>query len=439
MTSGILEFETASRPFTCSTRAEDDQRSTSTARRAGSRSRSRSTSRPIDRPALHVAAGGDPPVAPATETLTFDVPTLHGRGRALRQGCPRRAAPFPVPPPTRSPTCASWRLLFASAEPAERDARRIDLERHRRPVGARQRTMPRPIATSPMSRATSIAIAIALVVAVVGAPGGSAVAPPARRADAPRPRRGSSTRRASAASTTATTASSSISSAAAWLSSTATPTGARTSTSPVASEPAALYRNRSAVGGALAFEDVPRPRHRPRGGDRAYPLDIDADGLARPRRAAVPARTSSCGPRRLPLRAGQRAWHVDGGERMDHGLQRHVGGGRGPADPRLRQLPRPGRDAARDRVRHDVLVRPDGDAYGEPITLAPGYCTLSMLFSDWDGPAGETCASATTGTTTRRAGAAVADRARRGTAAVDGARRAGSRCGSSAWGSPVAT
>ena len=40
-------------------------------RRAGSRSASRSTSRPTGRPSVFVTAGGDPPVAPATETLTF--------------------------------------------------------------------------------------------------------------------------------------------------------------------------------------------------------------------------------------------------------------------------------------------------------------------------------------------------------------------------------
>src|SRR5438094_934620 len=31
------------------------------------------------------------------------------------------------------------------------------------------------------------------------------------------------------------------------------------------------------------------------------------------------------------------------------------------------------------------LVRPAGPAgYGRPIPLAPGWCALSMLFSDWD-------------------------------------------------------
>lgn len=32
----------------------------------------------------------------------------------------------------------------------------------------------------------------------------------------------------------------------------------------------------------------------------------------------------------------------------------------------------------------NVLHRPEGDAYALPIALEPGFCALSMLFSDWD-------------------------------------------------------
>lgn len=31
----------------------------------------------------------------------------------------------------------------------------------------------------------------------------------------------------------------------------------------------------------------------------------------------------------------------------------------------------------------NLLLRPDGDSYGAPVPLDPGYCPLSMLFSDW--------------------------------------------------------
>lgn len=33
----------------------------------------------------------------------------------------------------------------------------------------------------------------------------------------------------------------------------------------------------------------------------------------------------------------------------------------------------------------NILLRPDGDTYAAPVALDPGYCPLSMLFSDWQG------------------------------------------------------
>ena len=41
---------------------------------------------------------------------------------------------------------------------------------------------------------------------------------------------------------------------------------------------------------------------------------------------------------------------------------------------------------ADQRLRRNEFLRPDvdGSGYGPPIALAPGYCALSMLFSDWD-------------------------------------------------------
>ena len=43
-------------------------------------------------------------------------------------------------------------------------------------------------------------------------------------------------------------------------------------------EPAALFRNRSPVGGALAFDPVPSPAYRLEHVVGAYPIDIDSDG-----------------------------------------------------------------------------------------------------------------------------------------------------------------
>ncbi len=71
LTSGILEFDSGIATFTCSTRTETDQR-VHVYGTEGRISIEIPFNIPPDRPTrVFVTAGGDPPVAPATETLTF--------------------------------------------------------------------------------------------------------------------------------------------------------------------------------------------------------------------------------------------------------------------------------------------------------------------------------------------------------------------------------
>ena len=73
VTSAILEFEAGVATFTCSTRAEPDQR-VDIYGTEGRIAIEIPFNIPPDRPTrIFVTAGGDPPVAPATETMTFDV------------------------------------------------------------------------------------------------------------------------------------------------------------------------------------------------------------------------------------------------------------------------------------------------------------------------------------------------------------------------------
>ncbi|MGH2392565.1 MAG: Gfo/Idh/MocA family protein [Candidatus Limnocylindria bacterium] len=72
LTSGILEFGDGVATFTCSTRAEDDQR-VHVYGTEGRISIGIPFNIPPDRPTeVYLSAGGDPPVAPHTEVLTFD-------------------------------------------------------------------------------------------------------------------------------------------------------------------------------------------------------------------------------------------------------------------------------------------------------------------------------------------------------------------------------
>jgi predicted dehydrogenase len=73
LTSAILTFDEGIASFTCSTRAEDDQR-VHIYGTAGRISIGIPFNIPPDRPTeVYVSAGGDPPVAPDTRILTFEV------------------------------------------------------------------------------------------------------------------------------------------------------------------------------------------------------------------------------------------------------------------------------------------------------------------------------------------------------------------------------
>jgi predicted dehydrogenase len=98
VTSGILAFGDGLASFTCSTRVEDDQR-VDIYGTAGRISIEIPFNIPPDRPTrVFVTAGGEPPVAPDTETLTFptaDPYTVEAEAFAMAV---LEGRPVPVPP-----------------------------------------------------------------------------------------------------------------------------------------------------------------------------------------------------------------------------------------------------------------------------------------------------------------------------------------------------
>jgi enediyne biosynthesis protein E4 len=148
---------------------------------------------------------------------------------------------------------------------------------------------------------------------------------------------------------------------------------------------AAVYRNRSPVGGALAFEDVTDATTDLEAVTGAYPLDVDADGvtdLAVLRYAAGNVLLRGLGDCRFEP-ANER-WHVDSGDAWTTAFSATWEAGEALPTMAFGNYLVPDETPAASECDTSVLIRPDGEAYGEPITLAPGYCTLSMLFSDWD-------------------------------------------------------
>ena len=152
-------------------------------------------------------------------------------------------------------------------------------------------------------------------------------------------------------------------------------------------QPAMLARNDSAIGGALRFTPIGDAVTNIGGVIGAYPLDVDGDGitdLAVLRVGGLDLLRGLGDCRFVPANA---QWAVDAGNGWTTAFSATW-----EADAALPTL------AVGNYLRLDAMgpakyacddnallrPRPDGVGYAPPIPLSPGYCALSMLFSDWD-------------------------------------------------------
>ena len=116
LTSGILTFADGVASFTCSTRAEDDQR----VHIYGTRGRISigiPFNIPPDRPTeVYVSAGGDPPVAPDTEVLTFPTADPYTVEAEKFAAAVLDGTPAPLPPEDAVANLRVIERIFAAAQ-----------------------------------------------------------------------------------------------------------------------------------------------------------------------------------------------------------------------------------------------------------------------------------------------------------------------------------
>lgn len=151
--------------------------------------------------------------------------------------------------------------------------------------------------------------------------------------------------------------------------------------------PAALYRNVSHPGGSLAFARVADPATSERDVMGAYPIDIDGDGhvdLVVLRVGGVDL-LRSLGDCRF-ARANE-AWSFAAPATWTTAFSATWEGA--ATLPTLAFGNYVGLDASGNatyKCPDNELFRPDpsGSGYAAATPLTPGYCSLSMLFSDWD-------------------------------------------------------
>ena len=154
-------------------------------------------------------------------------------------------------------------------------------------------------------------------------------------------------------------------------------------------EPASLYRNRSAVGGALAFTHVEDGATDLTLVTGAYPIDIDGDDVVD---LAVLRRGENVllrGRGECAFERANEAWgFVGGGGWTTAFSAKWEPGATLPTLALGNYLVITDDRGARPRCNESALYRPEADGggnrYAEPTPLTPGHCTLSLLFTDWD-------------------------------------------------------
>ncbi len=156
------------------------------------------------------------------------------------------------------------------------------------------------------------------------------------------------------------------------------------------SGPAALYRNRSETGGALKFEkvslDIPDDDQKRVLG--AYPLDVDNDGYMDLAVLRLGSNLLLKGGPDCTFEVANRAFAFDGGKAWTTAFTATwEENQRFPTLAFGSYVDRHAPGAPWGTCADNELLRPapaDGPTYDDPIRLTPGFCTLSMLFTDWN-------------------------------------------------------
>jgi hypothetical protein len=151
--------------------------------------------------------------------------------------------------------------------------------------------------------------------------------------------------------------------------------------------PAALYRNDGSTGGPLHFTAVHDPATDLASVNGAYPLDIDGDGKVDLVVLRVGENVLLRGLGDCRFERANEAWSFDGGSAWTTAFSASWEGSAGlPTLAIGNYLSLKPSGEPSDSCADNALVRPNpgGREYGPATVLAPGYCTLSMLFSDWN-------------------------------------------------------
>jgi hypothetical protein len=150
--------------------------------------------------------------------------------------------------------------------------------------------------------------------------------------------------------------------------------------------PAALFRNVSQVGGPLAFERAASATTDLPAVTGAYPLDVDGDGLHDLAVLRIGEDLLLRGTGDCTFEPANDSWGLDGGQAWTTAFSATWEAERTlPTLAFGNYLILDAEGESTFTCDDNALVRPSSDGrYAEPMVLAPSWCALSLLFSDWD-------------------------------------------------------
>lgn len=149
--------------------------------------------------------------------------------------------------------------------------------------------------------------------------------------------------------------------------------------------PATLFENASARGGDLRFTEIDSTGLELEAVSGAYPIDLDSDSVIDLAVLRLGENIMFRGLGDCRFERANERWGISGGNEWTAGFSATWEAGSDlPTLAFANYLKLTDLTNETDLCSENVLIRPGDGGYEEPVALEPGWCSLSVLFSDWD-------------------------------------------------------